>query len=334
LYSIRKITEMNKTLLFVTFLAVGSCAVHAQTTGSAAKDSAAHKKQGAHQKAQKAKTPASKNIQAAAPANGNVPAEAPGLRENKKGGMPMMPLRPDEMLRVQRELMENYPGTPPFPEPEINNLHMRHGLFETGHVTEKDKKKIAELGNDNSDPMTANKLKMFAKGPQMKKPQQLPVSAEEMRRKQAEQNAAAAKSNIDAAPVQVPQPQMQNQQPAGQGAADDLPKFEFTGGDLYNYGDIYESPTPAEHIFEFKNVGKKPLVISEAHGSCGCTVPTWPKEPILPGMTGTISVKYSTQGRQGPINKEVTINSNAAAPYVLHIRGNVKPANATPATDK
>ena len=103
--------------------------------------------------------------------------------------------------------------------------------------------------------------------------------------------------------------------------------------ETHDYGEVPEGPL-AETDFEFKNVGKKPITITEAHGSCGCTVPKWPSEPILPGKKGVIHVAYTTQGRQGMIMKDVTINSNAQqSPIVLHIRGTVKPkpVEATPA---
>jgi len=79
--------------------------------------------------------------------------------------------------------------------------------------------------------------------------------------------------------------------------------------------------------FEFTNTGNAPLIISKATGSCGCTVPSWPKEPIAPGAKGTISVKYDTK-RPGPITKSVTISSNAVNEpnKVIRIKGNVSPA--------
>lgn len=87
--------------------------------------------------------------------------------------------------------------------------------------------------------------------------------------------------------------------------------------------------------FEFKNTGNEPLIISNAKGSCGCTVPEWPKEPIAPGAKGKITVKYDTK-RAGAINKSVTITSNAinegydetakTNTRVLRIKGNVLPA--------
>lgn len=109
-------------------------------------------------------------------------------------------------------------------------------------------------------------------------------------------------------------------------------KFKFKE-ETHDFGEVPEGPT-AETDFEFKNVGKEPIVIQEAHGSCGCTVPKWPQEPILPGKKGVIHVTYNTAGRPGPISKEVTINSNAQqTPMVLHIRGSVKPKPVEPAAN-
>lgn len=60
-----------------------------------------------------------------------------------------------------------------------------------------------------------------------------------------------------------------------------------------------------------KNTGDKPLIISEAKASCGCTVPKWPKDPIAPGKSAEMTVEYTTTSKAGAFNKTVTINSNA-----------------------
>lgn len=76
--------------------------------------------------------------------------------------------------------------------------------------------------------------------------------------------------------------------------------------------------------FKFTNTGKEPLILSNCQGSCGCTVPTCPKEPILPGKTGSIKVHYDTK-RPGPINKQVTVQSNAkSGQQILKITGTVE----------
>ncbi|MGE0561474.1 MAG: DUF1573 domain-containing protein [Flavobacteriales bacterium] len=99
--------------------------------------------------------------------------------------------------------------------------------------------------------------------------------------------------------------------------------------DVIDYGTI-EQGADGVREFKFKNTGKEPLIISNATGSCGCTVPTWSKEPILPGKTGVISVKYDTK-RLGAINKSVTVTSNAVeATKVLRIKGNIIAPKTSP----
>ena len=91
---------------------------------------------------------------------------------------------------------------------------------------------------------------------------------------------------------------------------------------VHDYGTIYQN-ADGTCQFEFSNSGKEPLILSRPKSSCGCTVPTWPKQPILPGKSDAIKVTYSTK-RLGPINKTVTIYSNASnSPVVLRIKGKV-----------
>lgn len=102
--------------------------------------------------------------------------------------------------------------------------------------------------------------------------------------------------------------------------------------DVVDYGTI-EQASDGVREFKFKNTGKEPLIISNATGSCGCTVPTWPKEPIAPGVSAVISVKYDTK-RLGAINKTVTVTSNATeATKVLRIKGNIVAPKTTPVID-
>lgn len=108
-------------------------------------------------------------------------------------------------------------------------------------------------------------------------------------------------------------------------------KIEFNK-EVHDYGTV-EYGGNGQCTFEFTNTGTSPLIISNAKGSCGCTVPSWPKEPIAPGKTGTITVKYDTK-RPGAINKSVTITSNASnePTKVIRIKGTVspQPENGTP----
>ena len=77
-----------------------------------------------------------------------------------------------------------------------------------------------------------------------------------------------------------------------------------------DYGEIIQNSEPLRKL-TFTNNGNAPLVIKNARGSCGCTVPAWPKEPIMPGESSEIEIRYSTN-RLGKINKNVTITTNEA----------------------
>ena len=100
---------------------------------------------------------------------------------------------------------------------------------------------------------------------------------------------------------------------------------------VHDYGQI-EQGGNGECEFEFKNTGKADLILTNCRSSCGCTVPSWPKDPIPPGKKAVIKVKYNTQ-RIGQINKTITVESNAVNDrVVLKITGNVnaKPTEAAP----
>lgn len=90
-----------------------------------------------------------------------------------------------------------------------------------------------------------------------------------------------------------------------------------------DYGTVAHN-ADGKREFVFTNNGNKPLIITNTQGSCGCTVPTTPKEPIAPGAKGIIGVKYATD-RVGPFTKTVTVTSNAAgqATKTLTIKGTV-----------
>ncbi|MDD4830426.1 MAG: DUF1573 domain-containing protein [Bacteroidales bacterium] len=90
----------------------------------------------------------------------------------------------------------------------------------------------------------------------------------------------------------------------------------------YDYGTI-EVGSPGKCEFKFTNKKETPLVLSKVRAACGCTTPEWPKDPIFPGKTGIITVKYNTNSI-GQFNKTITVNSNAVnSNVVLRIRGNV-----------
>ena len=113
-----------------------------------------------------------------------------------------------------------------------------------------------------------------------------------------------------------------NAQSAAGGAEITFEKEVHDFGKMKQHGD-------ASTEFKFKNTGTEPLIISNSRGSCGCTVPEWPREPIAPGESSVIKVKYDSK-RIGPINKSVTISSNAVntPSKVIRIKGNIEAAPA------
>ncbi len=99
----------------------------------------------------------------------------------------------------------------------------------------------------------------------------------------------------------------------------------------HDFGKIHEEDGRVSVVFEFQNQGMSPLVLSNVRASCGCTTPTWTKEPVEPGQTGSITVTYNPNGRPGRFQKTVTITSNATEPTVkVYIKGEVIPKAAKP----
>jgi hypothetical protein len=130
-------------------------------------------------------------------------------------------------------------------------------------------------------------------------------------------------TSAPAAPAATPAPAAENK---------NAPDFKFEV-DEYNFGTIKQGES-VNYDFNFTNTGKDPLIITEAHGSCGCTVPVWPKDPIKKGEKGQIKVTFNSTGKMGMQDKTVTITSNAKeSSKVLHLKGNVEtpPAAADPA---
>lgn len=113
--------------------------------------------------------------------------------------------------------------------------------------------------------------------------------------------------------------------------ASEFPVMTFEES-THDFGTITEGEV-VEHTFTFTNTGDAPLVITAAKGSCGCTVPTWPKgESIAPGETGEMVVKYNSKGRKGIQNKSVRITANTEkGTETLQIKANVvAAASGTP----
>ena len=99
------------------------------------------------------------------------------------------------------------------------------------------------------------------------------------------------------------------------------PQMVFEGM-VVDYGTIEQHSEPLRTL-KFVNKGTEPLVITNARGSCGCTVPTWAKEPIMPGEESVIEIRYATN-RLGKFSKKVTITTNEGTePHVINVTGSV-----------
>ena len=107
----------------------------------------------------------------------------------------------------------------------------------------------------------------------------------------------------------------------------DGPNMNFETTEI-DYGTIAQNSDPLR-VFKFTNEGTEPLVIKHAKGSCGCTVPSYPKQPIAPGESATIEVRYDTK-RIGPFQKTVTLTTNEAdEKHTLRIKGKVEQGAAS-----
>lgn len=97
-------------------------------------------------------------------------------------------------------------------------------------------------------------------------------------------------------------------------------KFEKT---QHNFGIFAQDTAVVSHDFVFTNVGKEPLIIHQANASCGCTVPEYTLEPIMPGEKGKITVTYDGRGRRpGVFRKSITIHNNGRrSPIRIYIEG-------------
>ncbi len=95
----------------------------------------------------------------------------------------------------------------------------------------------------------------------------------------------------------------------------------------YNFGKVTDGEK-VEYSYKFRNTGKKPLIVSSAHASCGCTVPEKPEAPIAPGEIGFLKVVFDSKGRVGNVHKDITVVSNAYPPFPdLQLVGEVSATN-------
>lgn len=99
-------------------------------------------------------------------------------------------------------------------------------------------------------------------------------------------------------------------------------KFEE---EVHDFGIINIDGGYVFHEFSFVNIGSMPFIINDVRTSCGCTSPEWTREPVIPGQSGSVKVRFNPRGRPGPFSKSITINSNAERqPIVLKIKGTVE----------
>jgi hypothetical protein len=98
---------------------------------------------------------------------------------------------------------------------------------------------------------------------------------------------------------------------------------------VHDYGTVTKG-ADGNCEFKFTNTGKEPLILSNVQTSCGCTVPSWPKDPILPGKTASIKVNYTKMNIVSTISKQITVYSNATnGTIVLSIKGTVVESTET-----
>jgi len=105
-------------------------------------------------------------------------------------------------------------------------------------------------------------------------------------------------------------------------AAANKPTMDFTDT-LHDFGTIHEDEV-VEHDFPFTNNGKSPLIITSAYGSCGCTVPNFPRDEIAPGKGAILKVTFNSAGKSGHQEKSVTIHTNTLrSVHMLYIKSEV-----------
>jgi len=138
-------------------------------------------------------------------------------------------------------------------------------------------------------------------------------------------NAAGAAANAAGAAAKNVADAAANAVPTGPTTVMEFSETEFDFG-------VVDEGEKVSHTYAFKNTGKEPLIISNAKGSCGCTVPKWPKEPIAPGASGEITVEFNSKNKKGKRNQKVTLTANTEpAQTFIYLKGEVTPDPNAPA---
>lgn len=136
----------------------------------------------------------------------------------------------------------------------------------------------------------------------------------------AKDTSETAETPVNAKPEKFDPAKTQAEAPAGPTTTMVFDSYEHDFGTM-------EEGDAVTHIFSFTNTGSEPLILDKCKGSCGCTVPKCPKEPIAPGASGEIEVKFNSKGKKNNQTKTVTINANTdPGQTILKIKAFVNPA--------
>lgn len=142
------------------------------------------------------------------------------------------------------------------------------------------------------------------------------------------ENATENKTPIDSIATKTKKVKINNQPVVAVPVDGKYPEMTFEK-DVHDFGTINQGDKPT-YDFKFENTGEADLLITTARGSCGCTVPEYPRTPIKVGETGTIKVSFDSKGKQGGTSKTVTIMCNTKeGSKILKINANIKVPTGT-----
>ena len=193
-------------------------------------------------------------------------------------------------------------------------------LFLIGSVTFAQTEKNVKTDNKKAKIESSEKQVKTEKQTKIKKE----VSSEkELKVKPVDDNSKVVKKDKEEKPVDIKDVKKDGAEESAQSESGAEITFKETSHD---FGNIPFKGN-GSYEFVFVNTGTEPLILTQPKSSCGCTVPEWPKQPILPGESNVIKVTYKNTDRPGAFNKYVTVFSNAAInkEVKLHIKGTVQP---------
>ena len=193
-------------------------------------------------------------------------------------------------------------------------------LFLIGSVTFAQTEKTVKTDNKKAKIESSEKQVKTEKQTKIKKE----VSSEkELKVKPVDDNSKVVKKDKEEKPVDIKDVKKDDAEESAQSESGAEITFKETSHD---FGNIPFKGN-GSYEFVFVNTGTEPLILTQPKSSCGCTVPEWPKQPILPGESNVIKVTYKNTDRPGTFNKYVTVFSNAAInkEVKLHIKGTVQP---------